>query len=390
MAHEYVNTSVPKHLKGQDGYGPVVMTRNLPNGLEPILEDLSFYEINPDRLVGADATIDWCHRIVSCMGRTYTVLSRIGPCGYDNTKRLIRIAHHVAIDATERAEPGPAWVLRNFRGWISEVPTIEHRATGPTLPKGSAGSSEAVHWKAAGLDPGWAGVTARYLIDSAGSACRLVLPAGSAAVDVLGLVEDVIALIPPERRWNVTFSTRGTPANSNVRCQLLCLRERAPNLAAILRQPGRTIEVKPGASSAPSGRDSEAAREGRMLPMGGVPKASETKSEAVPPKPTVPPAGSGVSTGGDPPIGMAEDDEDRSPPPSSPRPVPHATVQTFQSETYELSPPVSSPTLGPRDSAIGRGSPPPSPPWPFLDIALYAIGCALILLAIMVAVIRGT
>jgi hypothetical protein len=82
MSFEFVHTSVAKGLRGDSGFAVAVATRGLPPALEPALAELSAYDFDGNRAVGADA-IDWAHRILSVAGRSYTVLSRTAPCGSD-------------------------------------------------------------------------------------------------------------------------------------------------------------------------------------------------------------------------------------------------------------------------------------------------------------------
>ena len=257
MSLELIHTSVERGLRGVSGFATAVATRGLPAGLEPALEELSAYDFDPSRALGADR-IDWGYRIVTLGGRAYSVLSRTGPCGSDWSGRSNRVAHHVVIDAAERASAGPAWMLASMRNLAESVPAVEERAAGPDLPQGgSVAPRPAGAWAAAGFDSGWAGIVARSLLEAQGAPCYLVLPADT---DALPLLIDVLALIPDDRRWHVTFSTRFQRVGANTRCQLRCVRKGAPSLAKLLSEPGaRQVQVEPGLSAG----ESEAAEAGR-------------------------------------------------------------------------------------------------------------------------------
>lgn len=260
MSFELIHTSVEKALRGGAGFATAVATEGMPPGLEPVLAELSAFEVDSARASGADE-VDWCHRIVTLQGRSYTVLSRAAACGPDWSGRPNRVAHHVVVDASERPAAGPAWALANFGHFVATVPSIELRTSGPRVPSGSVGPRVPTNWSAAGFDPGWAGMVAAALLDGGGATVYLVLPGGCR---VLGLIEDVFALLPEDRRWNFTFSTRYQRVPASVRCQLRCVRAGAPGVANLLAEPGcRKIVVTSGgaAGDSPAAEDARAGRE---------------------------------------------------------------------------------------------------------------------------------
>jgi hypothetical protein len=260
MSFELVNTSVPKGLRDRIGWANVVETEGMPPGLDMVLEEMSGFDIDP-RVTAADE-IDWCHRIASLQGRAYTVLSRIAACGADWSGRPNRIAHHLVIDPKERPRAGPAWVLSRFDAFETGVPKVERRPSGPNVPPGDLAPRVPSSWERAGLDPGWAGVLASALLDGGGANTYLILPSLG---NTLELLEDVFALVPPERRWTITFSTRFARVPPSTRCQLRCVREGAPGVPVLLAEPGcRKFAPRPGASAGDSPA-AEAARSGREV-----------------------------------------------------------------------------------------------------------------------------
>jgi hypothetical protein len=105
-------------------------------------------------------------------------------------------------------------------------------------------------------------VVAQALLDAPNSVVCVVLPD---EVDALPLVSDVLALVPADRRWLVTFSTRFQRLPAGGRCQLRFLRAGASGVRAMLAEPGvRAFEVARGASAG-DGAAANAAREGRLL-----------------------------------------------------------------------------------------------------------------------------
>jgi hypothetical protein len=261
MSFEFVHTSVEKGVRGDSGFAIARLTRGLPATLEPGLAELSAYDFDRTRAVGADR-IDWAHRILSAQGRSYTVLSRTAPCGSDWSGRPNRIAHHVVVEPHERAGAGPAWMLSRFVGFAESVPLVEERGVGPALPLGDESPRPALGWEAAGFDRGWAGVVAHTLLDRPDGVCCVVLPE---ECDTLPLVADVLSLIAADKRWLVTFSTRFQRLPAGGRCQLRFLRAGASGVRAMLAEPGvRAIEVVRGASAGDSAA-AVGAREGRMI-----------------------------------------------------------------------------------------------------------------------------
>jgi hypothetical protein len=261
MSFEVVHTSVVRGLRGESGFATAIVTRGLPAGLESGLQDVSGYDHDETRAIGVD-TVEWAHRIVTVRGRPYTVLSRIAPNGVDASRRPNRIAHHLVLEPHDRAAGGPAWMLGQHRAFETGTPAVEERSTQPSLPKGSLTARPARAWEAAGFDAGWAGVVAQTILDAPQSTIYVVLPE---PLDALPLVIDVMALLPEDRRWHVTFSTRPLVTLPQVRCQLRFVRANAPGLARLLADPSaRTLHVEHDLGAG-EGRAAEAARRGEVV-----------------------------------------------------------------------------------------------------------------------------
>jgi hypothetical protein len=283
MSFEFVHTSIEKGVRGGSGFAIAVVTRGIPAYLESMLAELSAYDFDRNRAVGVDP-IDWAHRILSVQGKSYTVLSRVAPCGSDWSGRANRVAHHLVVEASERAAAGPAWMLSRFNAFCETVPAVEERAKGPVLPNGGEQPRPATGWEAAGFDKGWAGVVAQALLDAPNGTCCVVLPD---ELDALPLVSDVLALLPPEKRWLLTFSTRFQRLPAGARCQLRFLRAGATGVRGMLAEPGvRAIEVARGVSAGDS-TAAVAAREGRMIEPTARPAVSTRVNPVLAPKPLV-------------------------------------------------------------------------------------------------------
>ncbi len=262
MSYEVVHTSVMKGLRGESGFATAIVTRGMPAGLESGLQDVSGYDHDAARSIGVDET-EWAHRIVTVRGRPYTVLSRIAPNGVDASRRPNRIAHHLVLEQEERDPRGPAWMLKQFGAWEVGTPEVAERECAPTLPNGSNAAERSNRWKDAGFDQGWAGVVAQTLLDEPQSTIYLVLPEMLHARDLL---VDVLALLPVDRRWLATFSTRPLVVLPTVRCQLRLVRADAPGLGRLLREPGvKEIRINKEPQGAGEGAAAIAGRAGTMV-----------------------------------------------------------------------------------------------------------------------------
>jgi hypothetical protein len=249
MSMELVHASVERGLRGGSGFATAAATRGMPAQLEQALADLSAYDFHPTRAIGADR-VEWSHRVLTLSGKSHTVLSRIAPCGNDWSGRPNRVAHHLVLEPAERAETGPAAMLAAFESFATEVPAVEERAAQPQLAHGDAVASRATAWEAEGFDPGFAGVLAQIAFEQPQQVCYVVF---EREVSALPLLAEVLALIPHERRWMTTFSTRFARARDGTRCQIRCVRAGTEGLARMLAEPGvRVVEIREGASAGDS------------------------------------------------------------------------------------------------------------------------------------------
>jgi hypothetical protein len=260
MNLELVHASVGRGLRGGSGFSTVVATAGMPVELEAILAELSAYDFDPGRAMGADE-VDWSHRIVSVQGRTHTVLARVAPCGVDQSGRGNRVAHHLVVDVPQRCEGGPAWMLSRFVAFARTPPAPSEPRLGPTLPAGALPARRASAWEALGLDPGWAGVVARAVLDSPTAPVYLVFPESGPLLEAMC---DVSALLPVERRWFFTFTTRYQKSHGAAKCQVRCVRAGAQGVSMLQAEPGAKVLRLGGA---PIGDQAaiEAGREGKPL-----------------------------------------------------------------------------------------------------------------------------
>ena len=219
MSQELHYTSVARGLKpGARGFCTVAATVGLSPSLAERLESLSGYRacFPPDHPHAAHNPVAWSHLRISSLGQTHSVVSRIGPAGLDYTERPNKYAHHVVLESGERPTGGPAWLLEQpgfmaseWTGAPQEIPTGRRVLTGDR----AGGLCRA--WGRAAGDPGWAGVIAEaFLADPR----RQVVVIFDPGVDLLPLFAEALALIPVDRRWEVTFQTYFTGLPPGVTC----------------------------------------------------------------------------------------------------------------------------------------------------------------------------
>ena len=114
MAFELLYTSAPQGLQpGVSGFCTVAMTRGLPSALAEKLESLSAYRaiFAPSDPQAHLNPITHSHVRLQVAGRSYHVLSRIGPAGLDYSDRPNKFAHHLVLEPRELPAGGPAWLL---------------------------------------------------------------------------------------------------------------------------------------------------------------------------------------------------------------------------------------------------------------------------------------
>jgi hypothetical protein len=265
MSHELMYTSAPKGLfAGARGFCTVTATRGLPHPLIEKLEALSAYRplfppLDPRAHLNPVA---YSHLRVAAGGRTYSVVSRVGPAGLDYSDRTNLFAHHVVLDANELPRGGPAWLLRQpgfmAAAWDGNVRFL---AAGRPLPAGDPAPAPCRAWQQAAGDAGWAGVVAEAFVHDPGRVAYLLFDPG---LDPLPLVAEALSLLPPDVRWDVTFSTYYTGLPQGLACAWRCVPRGSAEAAQGSRLPG-VLLVNLGTALGPAagGKLVEQARTGR-------------------------------------------------------------------------------------------------------------------------------
>ena len=156
---------------------------------------------------------------VAAGGKTYSVLSRVADYGLDYSQRTNKIAHHVALAGDERPEAGPAWLLAQpgfmDMRWDGQPRILP---AGRRVPTGAEHAVTCSTWAGITGDAGWAGVLAESWLT--GTASYLIFAPGT---DTLALIREAIALLPPRKRWDATFSTYYTGMPGSASCSCRCV-----------------------------------------------------------------------------------------------------------------------------------------------------------------------
>lgn len=242
MSQELHYTSVPRGLRpGTRGFCTVAATPQMASPLAERLESLSGYQpVYPahDPLASRNP-INFAHTRFTPGGRPASILSRVGPAGLDYTGRANKYAHHVVLDAAERPEGGPAWLLEQpgfiQKSWDGEPRMLPE---GRPVPRGDRPGGIATAWAALAGDAGWAGALAESFLNDPKRPAFVVFRPG---MNLLPLFVEAIALLPPTRRWEVEFSTYLTQAPRGITFAWRGILEGSAEAVAARRLPGALV-----------------------------------------------------------------------------------------------------------------------------------------------------
>lgn len=289
MIWELVYTSAPRGLHpGTTGFCTVAATRGISDVLAGRLEELSGYRelFPPSDPNFSKNPVAWSHVRLAALGRTYHVLSRVAAAPAEHTGRTNKLAHHLALENHGLPEAGPAWLLAQpgfaHAAWNGEVAHLDKR---PGLPNGHLRPAPCRAWERATGDAGWAGWLVEQWLRDPDRPVHVLYPLGT---DLLALFQEALALVPPEQRWDVTFSTYCRTAPQGVACAWRGLPLDAPEAAALRRdRNARVLVLTPEQGRAPDSAWVHAARTGQVAEARAAAPEPHTEavSDAVPPAP---------------------------------------------------------------------------------------------------------
>lgn len=217
MSFELVYTSARRGLRsGASGFCTVAATKGIPRSLQSKLESMSGYQ-QAEARIGQTPPVNFAHTTIRVQGTIYHVVSRIGHAGKDYTGRSNKIAHHLALTPSEasRMAENPSELLADedfwFAEWDSDPQTLD--AERQPVPNGLS-SNRFETWESVYGDPGWAGLMAQGIDNGFKSTC-VIVPESALAVDLLS---ECFALVKPEKRWKVCFSTHYSRQISGDQC----------------------------------------------------------------------------------------------------------------------------------------------------------------------------
>lgn len=181
---------------------------------------------------------------------TYS-LTRTFTTPHYSTKQPVRFSHIMILDPRERAylSEGPICALRHFRfqmeyGQSGRWP-CEQSVFQPLPKKEPQPLPQCKTWQALTGDAGWCGWCAEQVMEGK-TLFWVYNPEKTNGSEVLlDLLDELIQLLPAERRWSVTFNTR-VDIPSQIAQQILCFEERKESVISQIRLPrGRKSETIP-------------------------------------------------------------------------------------------------------------------------------------------------
>ena len=281
MTYEILYTSAPQGLKpGSFGFCTVAASEGIPPPLLQRLESLSGYRhlYPPGHPRAALNPVNYAHLVVQVGGRRLHVLSRIADAGWDYSQRTNKLAHHVVLEESECIPPGPAWLLAQPGFCLTQF-SGSPRVLPPSrpLPPGELLPARCVMWEQVTGDAGWAGVLVRQALEKKQSA-YLIFREG---MELLPLLLEAQALLPPKERWEVTFSTYYTRLPPGVDCLWRCvLTGSAEAQEAQTARSALVLDLTRPLGPAPDDPWTQAARDGLPAPRELLPASPSVGSSS--------------------------------------------------------------------------------------------------------------
>ena len=280
MIEELIYTSAVQGLKsGSKGFCTVASTAGMPANLVSLLESLSGYRhlADPGSPSAAQNPVVHNHLKIRLGGRSLQVLSRVADAGLDYSGRSNKIAHHVVLSAVKLPICGPAsvQVQAGFHedGWTDEPHLIDHPRA---LPSRKTSPVVCRYWQEVTEDAGWGGVLAERLLRSRDNEQWIIYPLG---VDPLRLLEETLALLPPDLRWQITYTTFYTKLPPGIDCRVRWVVDGTPEAQQLRkRYQLQALDLCDRIPAPPEGALTTAARTGSLAEV----RQTATRKKSVP------------------------------------------------------------------------------------------------------------
>lgn len=321
MSEELLYTSAARGLKaGSRGFCTVEATAGMPPTMAQLLESLSGYRHLHAPGDPSNAVV-LRHVIATVAGVPTHILSRIADAGLDYSGRSNKIAHHLAATRGELNDAGPAWTQLqdsfHQQTWSGETKTIP--AARP-LPAADVAPSPCRAWGAVTGDAGWAGVLAGAVATGSLAPLPIVVRPDQ---DILGLIAESIALLPPGLRWQATYTTFHTQLPPGAQCAWRFVLDGTKEAEEILKRRDRNhLDFRKPLGPPSEGPWVEAARTGERPTQKAAPAVEASAYPTTAASPFV-----------EEPAGLAAEvsawESTRPPPPPPGRRVPYGTRGDF-------------------------------------------------------------
>ncbi len=238
MIEEIIYTSASKGMKhGTVGFCTVASTQGMSRTMIERLETLCGYR-HPFAIDDPRNPVNYSHLRMRIAGQDSHILSRIADAGSDYSGRTNKIAHQLALRSVNQFQAGPARLLAQPGVMVDRWnETPGERSTRTIRATAAATSVNARTWKSIAGDAGWAGWVADQLLSSS-RPLSILFPAGT---DVLSLLVEVLDVIPPSRRWDITFSTYFTKPIAGTQCQLRFVLDGTEESAALRKDAAANL-----------------------------------------------------------------------------------------------------------------------------------------------------
>jgi hypothetical protein len=269
MAQELMYTSVPRGLlPGSQGFCTVAATRGMQPPLIEKLESLTGYKqlFAPNDAHADQNPVGYFHFRMTLGGRSSHILGRIGAAPIDYSGRTNKFAHLVVLDSNELPDCGPAALLLDpsflQSSWDGSPEWIDEPKR---IPQFDQPASFCRYWQQVTGDAGWAGALLHSYENAPHQPVFLLYEPGEDQT-ALALIAEALALLPPEERWSIGFSTYPSNLGPGITCPWRGAVSGFADVKGLQRTGGLVWPMNTSLGRAEDNPLTRAAREGRPAP----------------------------------------------------------------------------------------------------------------------------